>query len=103
MQQAALPVRYGGLGIRSAIKLAPTAFLASAAGTSNSTLNGDSARVQMNRDAACSDTVKRELMLQAAQDQRDRAQLLASQANYSADWLYYISLRKTQINVFVVW
>jgi len=32
-QQAALPVRDGGLGIRSAVMLAPSAFLASAAGT----------------------------------------------------------------------
>ena len=32
-QQASLPVRDGGLGIRSAVMLAPSAFLASAAGT----------------------------------------------------------------------
>ena len=31
--QASLPVRDGGLGIRSAVMLAPSAFLASAAGT----------------------------------------------------------------------
>ena len=31
--QASLPVRWGGLGIRSAVMLAPSAYLASAAGT----------------------------------------------------------------------
>ena len=34
MNQAVLPVRHGGLGIRSAVKLAPSAFLASAAASS---------------------------------------------------------------------
>ena len=33
--QASLPVRFGGLGIRSAAQLAPSAFLASAAGSSD--------------------------------------------------------------------
>ena len=33
--QATLPVKCGGLGIRSAVQLAPSTFLASAAGTSN--------------------------------------------------------------------
>ena len=33
--QASLPVRWGGLGIRSAVMLAPSAYLASAAGTAN--------------------------------------------------------------------
>ena len=33
--QATLPVKCGGLGIRSAVQLAPSAFLASAAGTSD--------------------------------------------------------------------
>ena len=33
--QASLPVRSGGLGIRSAVQLAPSAFLASAAGSSD--------------------------------------------------------------------
>ena len=33
--QATLPVGYGGLGIRSPVQLAPSAFLASAAGSSN--------------------------------------------------------------------
>ena len=33
--QATLPVKYGGLGIRSAVQLAPSAFLASAAASSN--------------------------------------------------------------------
>ena len=33
--QASLPVRYGGLGIQSAVQLAPSAFLASAAGFSD--------------------------------------------------------------------
>ena len=33
--QASLPVWYGGLGIRSAVQLAPSAFLASAAGSSD--------------------------------------------------------------------
>ena len=33
--QASLPVKDGGLGIRSAVLLAPSAFLASAAGTTN--------------------------------------------------------------------
>ena len=31
--QASLPVRWGGLGVRSAVMLAPSAYLASAAGT----------------------------------------------------------------------
>ena len=34
-QQACLPVNNGGLGVRSAVMLAPSAFLASAAGTSH--------------------------------------------------------------------
>ena len=34
-EQASLPIRYGGLGIRSAVMLAPSAFLASAAGAEN--------------------------------------------------------------------
>ena len=34
-EQASLPIRYGGLGIRSAVLLAPSAFLASAAGARN--------------------------------------------------------------------
>ena len=33
--QASLPVKNGGLGIRSAVRLAPSAFLASAAGSSS--------------------------------------------------------------------
>ena len=33
--QASLPVKHGGLGIRSAVQLAPSAFLASAAGSSS--------------------------------------------------------------------
>ena len=33
--QTTLPVKYGGLGIRSAVQLAPSAFLASAAGSSD--------------------------------------------------------------------
>ena len=33
--QASLPVRFGGLGFRSAVQLAPSAFLASAAASSN--------------------------------------------------------------------
>ena len=33
--QATLPVTYGGIGVRSAVQLAPSAFLASAAGSSN--------------------------------------------------------------------
>ena len=33
--QASLPVKFGGLGIRSAVQLAPSAFLASAAGSSD--------------------------------------------------------------------
>ena len=33
--QASLPVKHGGLGIRSAVQLAPSAFLASAAASSN--------------------------------------------------------------------
>ena len=33
--QATLPVAYGGIGVRSAVQLAPSAFLASAAGSTN--------------------------------------------------------------------
>ena len=33
--QATLPVKFGGLGFRSAVQLAPSAFLASAAGSSD--------------------------------------------------------------------
>ena len=32
--QASLPVRWGGIGVREAVLLAPSAFLASAAGSS---------------------------------------------------------------------
>ena len=36
--QATLPVKHGDLGFRSAVQFAPSAYLASAAGTSNPTL-----------------------------------------------------------------
>src|SRR5260221_1877526 len=48
--QATLPVRWGGLGIRSAVKLAPCAYLASAAGAANLCLNLLPPRINAHKD-----------------------------------------------------
>src|SRR5664279_989185 len=121
-QQAALPVRDGGLGIRSAVMLAPSAFLASAAGTTElqtrilpstmsvipdisveSTLSTWSERSLAPTPLGAAANIQRNWdaacsaklkkeLLEAATDQRDRARLLASQAAHSADWLYTLPI-----------
>jgi len=121
-QQASLPVRDGGLGIRSAVLLAPSAFLASAAGTTElqarilpptiavvpdrcvesclkkwSSVSqspvpiGVAAHSQKSWDSPCIQSVKK-IQLERAEDQRDRARLLASRAAHSADWLFSLPI-----------
>lgn len=121
-QQAALPVRDGGLGIRSAVMLAPSAFLASAAGTMElqnhilpptvsiipdksveSTLSIWSERSRAPTPLGAAANIQRNWdaacteqvkreLLDAASDKRERARLLASQAAHSADWLYALPI-----------
>jgi hypothetical protein len=49
--QASLPVRWGGLGVRSVVMLAPSAYLASAASTSELTLSLIPARLRDTMDS----------------------------------------------------
>jgi hypothetical protein len=116
--QASLPVRDGGLGIRSAVMLAPSAFLASAAGTTDlqdrilpsfiTIIPDSSVQVSLSAWQTVSQStapigtaahVQRNWdtacilkcksgLLDGARDQLDRARILASQAAHSADWLY---------------
>ena len=115
--QATLPVKLGGLGIRSAVQLAPSAFLASAAASSDLVhriiprhfqgspmLNMDDAKLLWAAGHACSppegvaqhrqkvwDTLKTtavaEVLLENAPEPRARARLLASRAKESGAWL----------------
>lgn len=121
-KQASLPVRDGGLGIRSAVLLAPSAFLASAAGTTElqagilpptiailpdssveSALSTWRSHTQSTPPLGTAAHVQRNWdsactakvkseLLDGATDQRDRARLLASQAAHSADWLYALPI-----------
>ncbi len=120
--QASLPVRDGGLGIRSAVMLAPSAFLASAAGTTDlqacilppavaivpdacvqSCLNSWSIKFQSAvpvGEAAFHQRIwdsaciqtVKEALLNNVQGPTDRARLLASQAAHSADWLHALPI-----------
>ena len=115
--QATLPVKFGGLGIRRAVQLAPSAFLASAAGSSDLIrqilppyLHGtplpnlDDAMVQWSQGHDQSpptgpashrqknwDTVKvsstADVLLSNAHDPVTRARLLAASSRESGLWL----------------
>lgn len=115
--QASLPVRYGGLGIRSVSMLASSAFLASAAGTQTlqtlilqkchittdesssrslarwNSLAGSQAPVNLQEscqrtwDTAVTEHVFKSL-LNSQPDSTDRARLLAAAAPHSGDWLH---------------
>ena len=115
--QASLPIRFGGLGVRSVSSLAPSAFLASAAGTSSlqemilssipiitdlavcETQNHWSnlcnlntpiemqAHSQKTWDNLVAQTVHSELLAKSSSLQ-DKARLLAVSAPHSGDWLY---------------
>jgi Reverse transcriptase (RNA-dependent DNA polymerase) len=122
-QQASLPVRWGGLGIRGVVLLAPSAYLASAASTTTltqlllpdhlrgkddegvvaalsawtSATNGTppslpSSCIQRSWDDCCCRVVAEQL-LRNAQDQVERARLLASAACGSGDWLNTLPLQ----------
>ena len=110
-------MRDGGLGIRSAVTLAPSAFLASAAGTtllqarilppSISIVHDDSVISALHGWSAQSQSIPpagtaaysqgnwdsagieriKEQLLHSAGNPRDRARLLSSQSTHSADWL----------------
>ena len=116
--QASLPVRDGGLGIRSAVLLAPSAFLASAAGTtdlqarilppaiaiipdcsvvtalqawsvqSQSTVPVGNEAFHQMNWDSACIQRRKEELLGRTRDPRDHARLLASQATHSADWLF---------------
>jgi len=119
--QASLPIRIGGLGVRSVSSLAPSAFLASAAGTSAlqelilssiptnidvevsrtqvqwSTLCklncpiGMMAHNQQSWDSLVTQTVHSELLANSSSRQ-DKARLLAVSAPHSGDWLKALPL-----------
>ena len=113
--QASLPVRAGGVGIRRTVQLAPSAFLASAAGCSELIHNilpphlhnisdphteaalacwsgylsppeGTSQRLQRAWDAL-KVSVTAERLLENAPDERSRARLLAASSMESGAWL----------------
>ena len=112
--QASLPVRSGGIGIRSAIQLAPSAYLASAAGCkdiiyhlippfsacsfvdlalqdwstghNHSPPLGTDAIKQKSWDKPRVDSCKT-LLLDSAEDSQNRARLLASFCKESGYWL----------------
>ena len=119
-RQASLPVRWGGLGTRGAVQLAPSAYLASAAASSGlvqrllpirlrsivdpniaSSLSawhaivGDipepSSSLQRAWDDPCCRAIADDLLTRAA-DVAERARLLASRAEGSGDWLRAIPL-----------
>jgi hypothetical protein len=119
--QASLPVAEGGLGIRSVASLAPSAFLASAAGTRNlqdaillrcitsedkfiqpalaawqlghSDIppTGASAVFQSKWDRSTI-TCARDRLWLANTDQHNRARLLATAAPHSGDWLHALPI-----------
>ena len=112
--QASLPVRAGGIGIRSAVQLAPSTYLASAAGCkdiiqhlipsfsacsfvnlalqewstghSHSPPLGTDAIKQKSWDKPRVDSCKK-LLLDSAKDSRSRARLVASFCKESGYWL----------------
>jgi len=113
--QASLPVHFGGLGIRSVSTLAPSAFLASAAGTSVlqdiilpqsyiftdnfvggiqdiwSNLSGSDIPTNLSYSQKCWDERVSEFvhsnLLEKFADNLNRARLLAVSASHSGDWL----------------
>ena len=115
--QASLPVRTGGLGVRSATLLAPSAFLASAAGSAHlvhqiipsrlhnspypevedalkSWHQGHNDPPPVASDAFCQKnwdtprvTAVADALLRAAPDETARARLLASQRRETGEWL----------------
>ena len=115
--QASLPVKFGGLGIRCAVQLAPSAFLASAAASADliphlvpprlrnsSTPHLEEARMQWSLGHGLSppegsaqqlhkawDTLKAsgiaESLLESAPDPRSRAHLLAASTKEAGAWL----------------
>ena len=121
-QQASLPVRDGGLGIRSAVLLAPSAFLASAASTNELQARILPPTIAVVPDSCVETCLKKwstmshspiptgvsarsqrtwdtpciqsvkTVLLDSGKDQRDRARLLASQAPHSADWLFALPI-----------
>ena len=118
--QASLPVRFGGLGIRSVSSLAPSAFLASAVSTSilqnlilPSSCHTDS-HVSRTEDMWCtlskcslppgvesysqrswddrvSETVYADL-LGGTTDNHNKARLLAASAPHSGDWMHALPI-----------
>jgi hypothetical protein len=122
-RQASLPVRWGGLGIRGAVLLAPSAYLASAASTSSLTQSLLPTRLQDIADQYIAVTlstwslntsnleppsipssfrqrawddpccrVVADQLLASADDQCERARLLASRTDGSGDWLQALPL-----------
>ena len=115
--QASLPVKFGGLGIRCAVQLVPSAFLASAAASADliphlvpprlrnsSTPHLEEARTQWSLGHGLSppegtaqqlqkawDTLKAsgiaESLLESAPDPRSRARLLAASTKEAGAWL----------------
>jgi hypothetical protein len=119
--QASLPVRNGGLGIRRVASLAPSAFLASAAGTrdlqdnilrnclpTTDTVTDRILALWMERhNTACpagTDAAKQKLwdkpcvdadmsrLMSSLPEARDRARLLAVSAPHSGDWLHALPI-----------
>src|SRR5579872_4741119 len=114
--QASLPIRIGGLGVRSVSSLAPSAFLASAAGTSalqelilssiSTNIDVEVSRTQVQWSTLCklncpigmmahnqqswdslvTQTVHSELLANSSSRQ-DKARLLAVSAPHRGDWL----------------
>ena len=120
-EQACLPIREGGLGIRTAVSLAPSAFLASAVSScelqqdilpmissltdfdlsdnliywsnmnSAQPLVGDDARKQRSWDNVYIQLTKTRLLTNCTTD-IDRARLLAAYDAHSGDWLHALPL-----------
>jgi len=119
--QASLPVRIGGLGVRSVSSLAPSAFLASAAGTSvlqefiltsiplhvdqeviriqaiwsNLCMPGSQSETVAHSQKSLDNRVTQAVhthLLENAADGLDKARLLAVSAPHSGDWLNAIPL-----------
>ena len=125
--QASLPVRWGGLGVRSVVSLAPSAYLASAASTATltSTLlpprlrdvkdSGiDTAMTAWSRQSANSpattssaqrdwdDTcckIQADILLNNAVDHVARARLLAARSSGSGDWLEALPLQSVGLKM----
>jgi hypothetical protein len=111
-QQASLPVRYGGLGIRRVSSLAPSAFLASAAGTrelqrrildqSNTAADDPTFEVVMQQwrtmpnSEAPTDFRQRAVDMTVVATEFDallsRARLLAAASEHSGDWLHALPI-----------